>query len=77
MDLLKGGTGQMSLMPSHLEPAGILMFFVIKYIMLNLTKCLLTSETFALIHWQALDVRKTKCTELERKGWHKIGFGKF
>ena len=60
---LVGGLGANSPMPSFLEPAGILRFFVIKYLTLNLIKCLLTAETFAFIHWQALDVRKTKCTE--------------
>ena len=54
----------MSPMPSLLESAGIFRFFTIKYHALNLTECLLTAETFALIHWLALGVRKTKCTEM-------------
>ena len=64
VDLLNRGTGQMLPMPSFLEPAGILRFFVIKYLTLNLTKCLLTAETFVLTNWQALDVRKTKCSKM-------------
>ena len=36
--------------------------------MLNLAKCLLTALTFTFIHWQALDVRKTKiCTKYKEK----------
>ena len=62
-------------MPSFLEPAGILRFFVINYLTLNLIKCLLTAETFALIRCQALHARKTKCTEMYRKVFVKVRLG--
>ena len=34
----------------------------VKYLMLNLTKCVLAAEMFALIYWKALDVRKASHT---------------
>ena len=51
MDLLKSGLGQMSPIPFCLiQPCWDPLVFVIKYFMLNLTKCLLVAITFVLNH---------------------------
>ena len=52
VDPLKGGSGQMSPMPFFVK---ILLrfscyFLLIKYLMLNSTKCMLAVETFAIFH---------------------------
>ena len=44
----------------------------LQFFFVNLTTCLLEAEIFALIHWQTLDVRKTKCAE---KIGLKLDFG--
>ena len=56
VDLLKGVQHKvLQCLFFNYDPTGILLFFVnyflvIKYRMLNLTKCLLAAETFAIIH---------------------------
>ena len=78
VDLLKGGTRQMCPMPSFfIRTCWNPQFFIIKYLMytVHLTKCLFAAETFALIHWQALGVKKTNALKRKEKIGSKLDLG--
>ena len=45
--------------------------------MLNLTKCLSTAETFALIYWQALHVERQNALKCKEKIGLKLKLGNY